>query len=47
MELFAARQAYHIRYQKSLEEDVAYHTSGDFRKVNKLFIPLFACDLIH
>ncbi|KAE8659292.1 Annexin D6 [Hibiscus syriacus] len=32
-----ARQAYHARYKKSLEEDVAHHTSGDFRK---LLLPL-------
>jgi hypothetical protein len=31
--LFLVRQAYHSRFKKSLEEDVAYHTSGDFRKV--------------
>ncbi|KAK4411669.1 Annexin D7 [Sesamum angolense] len=29
--------AYHARYKKSLEEDVAYHTTGDFRK---LLVPL-------
>ncbi|XP_039156505.1 annexin D2 isoform X2 [Eucalyptus grandis] len=32
MELFMVRQAYHARYKKSLEEDIAYHTTGDFRK---------------
>jgi len=32
-DLFKVRQAYHARYKKSLEEDVAYHTTGDFRKV--------------
>ncbi|KAM0971764.1 hypothetical protein TB2_019216 [Malus domestica] len=32
-ELLLARQAYHARYKKSLEEDVAYHTTGDFRKL--------------
>lgn len=32
-ELLMVRQAYHIRYKKSLEEDVAAHTSGDFRKL--------------
>lgn len=37
LDLFAAKQAYHARYKKSLEEDVAYHTSGDFRK---LLVPL-------
>ncbi|GLT69069.1 hypothetical protein SLA2020_412490 [Shorea laevis] len=35
--LFLVRQAYHDRFKKSLEEDVAYHTSGDFRK---LLVPL-------
>ncbi|KAI4385241.1 hypothetical protein MLD38_003292 [Melastoma candidum] len=37
LELFAIRQAYHARYKKSLEEDVAAHTAGDFRK---LLVPL-------
>lgn len=32
-ELLMVRQAYHIRYKKSLEEDVAARTSGDFRKL--------------
>lgn len=32
-DLFKARQAYHARYKRSIEEDVAYHTAGDFRKV--------------
>ncbi|KAJ8619199.1 hypothetical protein MRB53_015385 [Persea americana] len=32
-ELFLVRQAYHVRYKKSLEEDVAAHTEGDFRKL--------------
>ena len=32
-ELFAVRQAYHSRFKRSLEEDVAVHTTGDFRKV--------------
>uniref|UniRef100_A0A7N0ZS81 Annexin n=1 Tax=Kalanchoe fedtschenkoi TaxID=63787 RepID=A0A7N0ZS81_KALFE len=36
-DLFAVRQAYHARYKKSLEEDVAYKTSGDIRK---LLVPL-------
>ncbi|KAF3441057.1 hypothetical protein FNV43_RR19343 [Rhamnella rubrinervis] len=31
-ELFHVRQAYHARFKKSLEEDVAQHTSGDVRK---------------
>lgn len=36
-ELLLAREAYHARFKKSLEEDVAYHTTGDFRK---LLVPL-------
>ncbi|KAL3527743.1 hypothetical protein ACH5RR_012399 [Cinchona calisaya] len=36
-DLFKARRAYHARYKRSLEEDVAYHTTGDFRK---LLVPL-------
>ncbi|CAA0831843.1 Annexin D2 [Striga hermonthica] len=36
-DLFKVRQVYHARYMKSLEEDVAHHTSGDFRK---LLVPL-------
>ncbi|KAM7516811.1 hypothetical protein LguiA_006394 [Lonicera macranthoides] len=36
-ELLLAKQAYHARFKKSLEEDVAYHTTGDFRK---LLLPL-------
>lgn len=32
-DLLLAKQAYHTCYKKSIEEDVAYHTTGDFRKV--------------
>ncbi|XP_065847575.1 annexin Gh1 [Euphorbia lathyris] len=32
-ELLIVRQAYHARFKKSLEEDVAHHTTGDFRKL--------------
>ncbi|XLS90467.1 hypothetical protein HN51_066475, partial [Arachis hypogaea] len=32
-QLLFARKAYHARYKKSLEEDVAHHTTGEFRKV--------------
>ncbi|KAL8478976.1 hypothetical protein ACS0TY_030755 [Phlomoides rotata] len=35
--LFKVRQTYHVMYKKSLEEDVAHHTTGDFRK---LLVPL-------
>lgn len=37
-ELFTARQAYLARYKRSLEEDVAAHTKGDFRKLLLLLI---------
>ncbi|KAI3462066.1 hypothetical protein Pfo_018729 [Paulownia fortunei] len=36
-DLFKVRQVNHARYKKSLEEDVACHTTGDFRK---LLVPL-------
>ncbi|CAN6239401.1 unnamed protein product [Urochloa humidicola] len=36
-QLFAAKQAYHDRFKRSLEEDVAAHITGDFRK---LLVPL-------
>ncbi|MFS7937204.1 putative annexin [Helianthus anomalus] len=36
-DLLLAKQAYHACYKKSIEEDVAYHTTGDFRK---LLLPL-------
>ncbi|XP_071693907.1 annexin Gh1-like [Rutidosis leptorrhynchoides] len=32
-DLLLAKKAYHDRYQKSIEEDVAHHTTGDFRKL--------------
>lgn len=34
--LFKVRQTYHLLYKKSLEEDIAHHTSGDFRKVSDM-----------
>uniref|UniRef100_A0A453PIW4 Annexin n=1 Tax=Aegilops tauschii subsp. strangulata TaxID=200361 RepID=A0A453PIW4_AEGTS len=39
-QLFAAKQAYHDRFKRSLEEDVAAHVTGDFRKVRHAS-PLF------
>lgn len=36
-QIFAARQAYHERFKRSLEEDIAAHVTGDFRK---LLVPL-------
>lgn len=37
LDLFKARQAYHAQFKRSLEEDVAYHSTGDYRK---LLVPL-------
>ncbi|XP_057420546.1 annexin D2 [Lotus japonicus] len=37
LDLFKAKQAYQARFKRSIEEDVAYHTSGDIRK---LLVPL-------
>ncbi|CAL9159552.1 unnamed protein product [Musa hybrid cultivar] len=34
-ELLAVKEAYHARYKHSLEEDVAAHTVGDFRKARR------------
>ncbi|XP_047326960.1 annexin Gh1-like [Impatiens glandulifera] len=36
-DLLKIREAYHARFKKSIEEDVAYHTTGAFRK---LLVPL-------
>ncbi|KAL6912113.1 hypothetical protein ACP4OV_000918 [Aristida adscensionis] len=36
-QFLAAKQAYHSRFKRSLEEDVAAHVTGDFRK---LLVPL-------
>lgn len=36
-QLLQAGQAYHARFKRSLEEDVAYHTKENFRK---LLVPL-------
>ena len=41
LQLFKVRQAYHARFKKSLEEDVAYHTSGDIRKVTAIVFETF------
>ena len=45
--LFATRQAYHAKYKKSLEEDVAAHTRGDFRKVSNLYTVLNIMEAFH
>lgn len=35
-DLFEVRKAYHARYKRSIEEDIAYHATGDYRKVTPL-----------
>ncbi|CAJ1971773.1 unnamed protein product [Sphenostylis stenocarpa] len=37
-QLLAVRRSYHALYKKSIEEDVAHHTTGDFRKVLLLLV---------
>lgn len=37
-ELVLVREAYHARFKRSLEEDVARHTTGDFRKLLLLLV---------
>lgn len=39
VDLFKARQNYQAHYKKSLEEDVADHADGDFRKVLPYLVP--------
>ena len=41
-QVFAARQAYHERFKRSLEEDIAAHVTGDFRKVMRSRSRLFS-----
>jgi hypothetical protein len=41
-QIFAARQAYHERFKRSLEEDIAAHVTGDFRKVMRSRSRLFS-----
>lgn len=40
-ELLTARRAYHDRFKRSLEEDVAAHTSDHFRKVSASMLCAF------
>ncbi|XP_031260979.1 annexin-like protein RJ4 [Pistacia vera] len=40
-ELLAVRRAYQARYKRSLEEDVAAHTTGDFRKLLVALVSAF------
>lgn len=37
------KRAYQIRYKRSMEEDIASHTSGDIRKACKSSLLLFSC----
>ncbi|KAF6144119.1 hypothetical protein GIB67_004792, partial [Kingdonia uniflora] len=43
-ELLLARQAYHSRFKKSLEEDVAFHTTEDFCKLLVLIVSSYHYD---
>ncbi|RWR78476.1 Annexin D1 [Cinnamomum micranthum f. kanehirae] len=43
-ELFLARQSYHVFYRRSLEEDVAAHTAGDYRKLLLLLVASYRYD---
>ncbi|KAF6145631.1 hypothetical protein GIB67_018737 [Kingdonia uniflora] len=43
-ELLLARQAYHSLFKNSLEEDVAFHTTGDFRKLLVLLVSSYRYD---
>lgn len=36
-ELLAVKRAYQWRYKRSIEEDIASHSTGDFRKVCSCF----------
>lgn len=45
LEFFRAKQAYQVRYKTSIEEDVAYHTSGGVRKV--LYISMLKFMSLH
>ncbi|KAJ4711502.1 Annexin [Melia azedarach] len=40
-ELLAVRRAYQLRYKRSLEEDVAAHTTGDIRKLLVALVSAF------
>ncbi|KAJ7949332.1 Annexin [Quillaja saponaria] len=40
-ELLAVRRAYHNRYKRSLEEDVAAHTTGDLRRLLVALVSTF------
>ncbi|XP_010273218.1 PREDICTED: annexin-like protein RJ4 [Nelumbo nucifera] len=43
-ELLAVKRAYHLRYKHSLDEDVASHTTGDFRKLLVALVSTFRYD---
>ncbi|KAG0480313.1 hypothetical protein HPP92_011171 [Vanilla planifolia] len=40
-ELFSARRAYHALYKRSIEEDVAAHAEGDFKKLLVLLLTAY------
>jgi hypothetical protein len=43
-QLFYVKEAYHAKYKKSLEEDVAQHTSENFRKLLLLLVSVHRYD---
>ncbi|XP_042513057.1 annexin-like protein RJ4 [Macadamia integrifolia] len=43
-ELLGVKRAYHLRYKRSLEEDVAAHTNGDCRKLLVALLGTFRYD---
>ncbi|XP_020275734.1 annexin-like protein RJ4 [Asparagus officinalis] len=43
-ELLAIKKVYHARYKQSLEEDVASHTTGDFRKLLVALVSTYRYD---
>ncbi|XXG41409.1 hypothetical protein AAC387_Pa01g1873 [Persea americana] len=43
-ELLAVKQAYHSLYKRSLEEDVAMHTTGDFHKLLVALVSTYRYD---
>lgn len=36
-DLFLVKEEYHARFKRSIEEDVAQYTTGDFRRVRQCF----------
>lgn len=45
-DLFLVREEYHARFKRSIEEDVAHHMKGDFRRVRQCFNLYFFASLV-